>query len=119
MTAAAMLSWPGYFAMSAERKGPKGRASLETLEELHRLLAADLLARLQDTKRRPSAALLNVARVFLNNNGINMASIASRREMADELDQMLAELPFDTETNVVQFDAVRDAAREPRDGVTK
>jgi hypothetical protein len=88
--------------------GHKGRASLETLEELHRLLAADLLARLKNTKRRPSAADLNVARMFLMQNGINAASIASRREMADGLNQMLAELPFDVEDNLVQFDAVRD-----------
>jgi hypothetical protein len=63
---------------------------------------------MKDTKRRPSAALLNVCRVFLNNNGVNMASIASRREMAEGLDQMLAELPFDMGDNVVEFDAVRE-----------
>ena len=43
-----------------------GPASIEELQELHRLLAAEMLARL---KSAPSGELLNVARSFLRDNG--------------------------------------------------
>jgi hypothetical protein len=87
----------------------KKLARREVLLEMHRLLAADLLAQLKDPDKRPNAAMMDVARKFLVDNGMNAESIKSHAEVADGLDELLADLPFDhegdgAEDNVITFD---------------
>lgn len=60
------------------------------LEELHKTLAQELLARIRSGEEK--ASILNVARQFLKDNGIEAIPVAD-----SPLKSLIDELPFDTE----------------------
>lgn len=60
------------------------------LEELHKTLAQELLDRIRSGEEK--ASILNVARQFLKDNGIEAIPVAD-----SPLKSLIDELPFDTE----------------------
>lgn len=60
------------------------------LEELHKTLAQELLTRIRSGEEK--ASILNVARQFLKDNGIEAIPVAD-----SPLKSLIDELPFDTE----------------------
>ena len=66
----------------------------EKLDTLWRLLLAEFHARLTDETERPSAHVLNCARLFLSDNGIVLAKNASTRLALRNLIDQGSSCPF-------------------------
>lgn len=95
--------------MSTTSQGATGPASIELAYELHRLLAAELVARM---KASPSADLLAVVRAFLKDQGhLDVPTDDKARKKLERLHRLLVERLLEAVTAGIPSASVMSEAR--------